>query len=899
MRWLMIAGSVIVLISAGTAAVGWINRVPLAEWAIRTYQPETPLGPISVRISDITLSSISIAEIRAQFRGPVSLQDVAAEFALDTDGHVTVSALHIGSVNAVMSFADWFDLLGSFETADAAADDQGLPELPVTIGGISVETIDLYGETPKGYALLNGYLTVNGMVDFSKQDALARLSEGVNGDLFLSAGAAGFPVDAFITEPASNGSSTGGAKGGGSVVLAINLAGRTVSVQAITPIRVEMEISEPLPGLPSLPMGTYRADFGSDDLPFGMTLGYAVDPAPGLRRLAFDAFPFSLDTPFGTADAQAHTAPIAVTDAPTDAAALPVQLSGRLDLSAVPLPQGILADIVGGFSVDKADRTVIALEKGFKLAADLTASPIRASLPPDLLKRMAGTIALSARSDVTVEFTSGSDGMAVAGTGSVAMKSGRLSATLPTGFSVDAGQSGEIDIRAKTLTAAIAPGPLPLAGDLAVTDLSATLFPGGTARGRARYRVTMDEAMSEGNLTYKSEGDVTELTVTDGAISLSAADMSIPSFRATGRMEGDAVDLSTTLEEVRLGDLRALKRPLSLQGQIRTDDRGGAFKASGSIDTAISIAAEGHFVDGDVVMNFRSGDIPLGPGGAELGALTDLIDLGRSEPSGSIRVEGELTYQNGAVSGYADLRIAEIGSVLADGTSISVLGTVTFDLSRPPATLTPATLTGSLTSDLLGTIPFTETFTLRETGEMEVQSLEARFLGGTITISEGLADAAAGSLVGRMRAEGLDLEALADLLQIEGLAGTGRLTGELKFQVTEDAVIVEAGELGAEEPGLLRYKGEALSAAAEGNENLALLVQALENFHYDVLTLGIDIPEFGDGIVTLHLEGNNPEVLDGYPFDVTINLESEYGRLIKIFLDLYQKMDVILKGAVR
>ena len=40
-------------------------------------------------------------------------------------------------------------------------------------------------------------------------------------------------------------------------------------------------------------------------------------------------------------------------------------------------------------------------------------------------------------------------------------------------------------------------------------------------------------------------------------------------------------------------------------------------------------------------------------------------------------------------------------------------------------------------------------------------------------------------------------------------------------------------------------------------------------------------------------------MLDGYPFDVTINLESEYGRLIKIFLNLYKEMDVILQGAVR
>jgi len=884
MRRLVIALAVFFLLASSAAALVWINRVPLAEWAIARYQPETPLGPVTVRIDDITLSSVSIAEIRARYRGPITMQDISADFEIGTDWHLTLPSVRIGSLNAALSFADWLDLLDTLAASGPEGGEPGLPSFPLSVGGLTVETIDLYAETPKGYALLNGNLAFEGPIDFSQPTALAQLADGLNGTLLLSAGAAGFPVKT-------------GAMGGGSLVLNATFADNIAKIEAIAPLRLNLEVSEPVPGLPDLPEGAYRADIGSDELPFRMSLGYGVDPAPALRRLILAPFPFALDTPFGTASAQAITAPMEVNEAQADPTALHLGMKGELALSGLPLPSGIKADIAGGFEIDKGKRTSVALAKGFRISADLSASPVLADLPQAALDMLGNTLSLTIQSKVDAVLAE--SGNAIAGEGAMTLSSGAVTVGLPSGFDLELTPRNEVKAHAKTLTLALSSGKAPIAVTADLNALSVKISPDGAVEANAGYRMETDQGRSSGSLSIARTGDRTTVTVTDAEMALPASDISIPSFRAIGNMTDDGIDLSATLDEVLLGDLRALKRPLSLTGKAMLEDWGFDFSASGSIDDSVAVSAKGTYVDGDVVMTFKSGDIPLGPDGADLSELSELIDLGRSDPNGSIRIEGELTYQHDAVSGYADLHIAEIGSVLADGTEISILGTVTFDLSRPPATISPATLTGTLSSDILGKIPFKETFTLRETGEMVVESLEAQFLGGTVTLSEGLASASAGTLTGQLHAAAIDLNALAVLMNIEGLEGTGRLTGDLKFKVKEDAVVVEQGALSAEKPGVLRYRGEALRAAATGNENLALLVQALENFHYEVLTLGIDIPEYGEGVVTLHLEGNNPDVLEGYPFDVTINLESEYGRLIKTFLNLYNEMDVILQGVMR
>jgi hypothetical protein len=59
-----------------------------------------------------------------------------------------------------------------------------------------------------------------------------------------------------------------------------------------------------------------------------------------------------------------------------------------------------------------------------------------------------------------------------------------------------------------------------------------------------------------------------------------------------------------------------------------------------------------------------------------------------------------------------------------------------------------------------------------------------------------------------------------------------------------------------------------------------LMLQALENFVYDELTIDLEKPATDKLTVKLHLSGANPDVLEGHPFNFNINLTTDPTKLL-------------------
>jgi hypothetical protein len=53
------------------------------------------------------------------------------------------------------------------------------------------------------------------------------------------------------------------------------------------------------------------------------------------------------------------------------------------------------------------------------------------------------------------------------------------------------------------------------------------------------------------------------------------------------------------------------------------------------------------------------------------------------------------------------------------------------------------------------------------------------------------------------------------------------------------------------------------------------MVRALKDFRYDILSLTVTRPASGDLALGITMQGNNPDVLDGYPFKFNINLTGD------------------------
>ena len=63
---------------------------------------------------------------------------------------------------------------------------------------------------------------------------------------------------------------------------------------------------------------------------------------------------------------------------------------------------------------------------------------------------------------------------------------------------------------------------------------------------------------------------------------------------------------------------------------------------------------------------------------------------------------------------------------------------------------------------------------------------------------------------------------------------------------------------------------------------MALALQALADFHYDILSMDLVENASGEGEIALRLQGRNPALLDGRAFNLNIRLEINFDRLIDL-----------------
>lgn len=166
-------------------------------------------------------------------------------------------------------------------------------------------------------------------------------------------------------------------------------------------------------------------------------------------------------------------------------------------------------------------------------------------------------------------------------------------------------------------------------------------------------------------------------------------------------------------------------------------------------------------------------------------------------------------------------------------------------------------------------------------GKLALHQATADFLGGRLRIAPRTVDFSAQPWHLPLEVYDLSLEQVLQLYPTEGLSGTGRLTGRLPIRVTRSGVEVERGTLFAEAPGgVLTMPADRLRALLGGSDAMALVVQALQNFHYSVLSSTIHYDEKGKLSLGVKLEGENPDYRGGQPVVLNINLEEDIPALL-------------------
>jgi hypothetical protein len=201
-----------------------------------------------------------------------------------------------------------------------------------------------------------------------------------------------------------------------------------------------------------------------------------------------------------------------------------------------------------------------------------------------------------------------------------------------------------------------------------------------------------------------------------------------------------------------------------------------------------------------------------------------------------------------------------------------------------PARVTIATIqTGVEVTDL--SVDLQLGWTLPATLEwVALHNVSAAVFGGRATSAGGRLDVAHPGQTFTVTAEQLDLQQLLHLEQQKGIEGTGVLDGVIPVILTPTGVQVQDGILEARPPGgVLRYHPapETAQEVAPADSQLSLVLQALSDFHYNTLKLGIQYEENGTLKLTAKLEGQNPDWQQGRPVHFNLTVQENIPALLQ------------------
>jgi hypothetical protein len=182
---------------------------------------------------------------------------------------------------------------------------------------------------------------------------------------------------------------------------------------------------------------------------------------------------------------------------------------------------------------------------------------------------------------------------------------------------------------------------------------------------------------------------------------------------------------------------------------------------------------------------------------------------------------------------------------------------------------------------------------------LRIESFQTTFAGGRLSIAPTTVDSAAESNDATIDVKDVDLAALLGAAGLEGVSGTGQLNGAIPVTMVKNAVGITGGRLAAAGPGLLRIRSDAAKQAlAQGGEEVVLMLSALENFHYERLTLDIEKKLTGEGRILLRTRGQNPNVHDGQPFVINLNLTGNVDKLAVVAAQVFQLPGALIRTMV-
>lgn len=404
-----------------------------------------------------------------------------------------------------------------------------------------------------------------------------------------------------------------------------------------------------------------------------------------------------------------------------------------------------------------------------------------------------------------------------------------------------------------------------------------------------RASITQDGALSFGALDPALEGESDgtlmlprEVTFSDARVDFATPLGAVSLDGIGGRVLPAAAGLGSGELEARLSDPATPQRfpPLRLEVRAASTGKDGITFDFGAEteDGGVHVSGAGSFAP-----ESRTGELELTLAPVALGP--EAVNLAKLAPA----FASQLPTARGGISGHVKVRLRDeekapyslSGELNLDGLDLErsetrlegLDGKIRFAGPDPWHTPGKQELRFALL-DLVGALhDGAIRFEARGT-EVQLTSFEAGWAGGQVAI-RGRFDVMNREGTMTVEVTQVDLEHLLNELDIADLSGTGRISGAMPLVLSGDELRVNAALAASPAGGLIRWRPAAGAAKRLGlTGDLAVVADALEDYHYEELKVGLEGDLAGDVVMQLGLKGSNPAYESGRPVHLDLQVET-------------------------
>jgi len=420
------------------------------------------------------------------------------------------------------------------------------------------------------------------------------------------------------------------------------------------------------------------------------------------------------------------------------------------------------------------------------------------------------------------------------------------------------------------LTLPSRPAVLAIEGEQSPLELAGTL-------PQAKLAATFDATTQALDLALDTRGGHVKLA--EQAVAVSDIRLALRQDRATSVTLEHA--LATSLADP--PDFPALVLAGEAQGRLDASMTFELAARGRGVPRRLSAEGKHHFGLAIGELSYRLDKIRFSPQGLQPGDLIPAAGAFISEARGALAVSGGLSWVSGVPATHVHLALHELGF---DAPELSVRG-INTRLRHAGRTVRNQLDTQEIRVDLLDIgIPWRNgliRFHTREASSLGIERLSFVWGGGRIKIEPFALrlDQLAAEYAFVLTLDAIRLNHLLRQIPVDGLWGTGFLSGRVPLRILGSEVAVDRGSIRAETPGLLRYRPEEKPGFFGNNSETGLLLEALRNFHYESLSIGVNGRTHDDLQLSISLMGANPDLYDGHPFKLNFNLSGELDTIIQ------------------